>query len=207
MARVVIRYSLILVLVVAASGCLEHRGDHSIVRCWADYNSLGQPALFLEKLHHQPYKAARVDHFRWMYNKPPGKSNSQLYVTAAPPIGEVWESPDASDSPGIPLVPPPEAVESPSPESEPSVGPFPPAPEPTSDPQQPSDAPAAEEPSDLELTSYLSRRLPPTGFVGCTEGSRPLFKETLQDLQTPSACSPAKAAANRLARSWGGPGE
>jgi len=151
----VIRYSLILVLVAAASGCLEHRGKHSILRLWADYNSLGQPALFLERLEHQPYKAARVDHFRWMYNKPPGKSDDQFSITSMDQIDDAGEAPSASDSREAPPVPPPEAVESPSLETEPSVNPPPPMPGPIRGSQHPIDGPTAEEPSDHQLTSHL----------------------------------------------------
>lgn len=72
MNRSPIRIVLVLLFLQTASGCIEVRGKHSIMRLWADYNSHQQPALSLEKVYHQPYKASRVQYFRWMYNKPAG---------------------------------------------------------------------------------------------------------------------------------------
>lgn len=72
MNRFSVRIVVVLLCLQTASGCIEVRGKHSIMRLWADYNSHRQPALSLEKVYHQPYKASRVQYFRWMYNKPAG---------------------------------------------------------------------------------------------------------------------------------------
>ena len=61
---------LILSLSIGSVGCV-YQGRLSIRRVWADFNTLNEPALFYEKIDHFPYHAAKVDHFRWMYNQGP----------------------------------------------------------------------------------------------------------------------------------------
>ena len=65
-----IQILLILSLSMCMVGCV-YQGRLSIRRIWADFNTLNEPALFYEKIDHFPYHAAKVDHFRWMYNQGP----------------------------------------------------------------------------------------------------------------------------------------
>ena len=70
MRCVSVKILLILSLSIHSLGCV-YQGRLSIRRVWADFNTLNEPALFYEKIDHFPYRAAKVDHFRWMYNKGP----------------------------------------------------------------------------------------------------------------------------------------
>lgn len=49
------------------SGCV-YRSPLKTCRLWADYNTLGTPALIIEETDHLPYHAPRVERYRWMYN-------------------------------------------------------------------------------------------------------------------------------------------
>lgn len=62
--------ALALCAVTAPAGCV-YQGRLSIRRLWADVNTLNEPALYYEKIDRFPEHAARVDHYRWMYNKGP----------------------------------------------------------------------------------------------------------------------------------------
>ncbi|MEX0700688.1 MAG: hypothetical protein WD069_01190 [Planctomycetales bacterium] len=103
------------------TGCAARR-DLAIVRCWADWNTLGTPAVYCEKLHHQPPSPARVETFRWMYGAGPGvvlPAEQIVIVETLPAPVERDEANDAfADSPrggarslpdGRLLVPPPPA--------------------------------------------------------------------------------------------------
>jgi hypothetical protein len=70
MRCVSVQILLILSLSLGSVGCV-YQGRLSIRRVWADLNTLNEPALFYERIDHFPYRAAEVDHFRWMYNTGP----------------------------------------------------------------------------------------------------------------------------------------
>jgi hypothetical protein len=91
---------LLICFFLAASGC-AHQRENSIVRWWADYNTLKHPALFFELIDHKPYRSVRVGSSRWMYNQNPGhqytllqaqaqkqdvRSTSRPYIDSEPPI-------------------------------------------------------------------------------------------------------------------------
>ncbi|QDT62816.1 hypothetical protein [Calycomorphotria hydatis] len=68
------RYVSLLLLIAAvmpACGCV-YQGKNTLIRCWADKNTLRTPALFMEKYNHLPYRKQDVDYYRWMYNAGPG---------------------------------------------------------------------------------------------------------------------------------------
>ena len=71
-------------LLATTSGCLVHHRKHSISRCWADFNTLGHFAVFLEREDRLPYRSPRVGSFRWMYGLDPG------YLAADP---QPWTTP------------------------------------------------------------------------------------------------------------------
>lgn len=66
-----------LAIILATVGCLftvgcAHQREHSVVRMWADYNSLRRPSLNFETVSHKPHRAARVGSFLHMYGQDPG---------------------------------------------------------------------------------------------------------------------------------------
>ena len=54
-------------VLLCGSGCV-YRSPLRTCRLWADYNTLGTPAMFIEETDHLPYHAPRVERYRWMYN-------------------------------------------------------------------------------------------------------------------------------------------
>jgi len=64
---------------VGAQGCV-HQQQHSLARTWFDWNTLGQPAFYLEKTSHKPYRPPRVAEFIWAYDRNPG--HQHVYARA-----------------------------------------------------------------------------------------------------------------------------
>lgn len=87
-------------LLLAATGCVR-QGAHSIRRCWADFNTLHEPALFWEQVDHLPYDKRRVGQFRWMYGKDPGHQYDKLKFD--PPLPD--EPVEIPEPVGLPLSP------------------------------------------------------------------------------------------------------
>ena len=141
------RQLLPLLLAAVCCGCVEHRTNHSVVRLWGDCNTLGRPALCCERLTHRPYKPSRVDHFRWMYHRPPGRlAAEEVFLTAPPPI---VAAPDYCPPPLLPdFEPPPRRTTrplAPAVEEPPRTDPVPPAPAPGDDQALPLFEPADDE--------------------------------------------------------------
>ncbi|MBT4864248.1 MAG: hypothetical protein HON53_03890 [Planctomycetaceae bacterium] len=65
-------------------GCV-YRSPLSTYRVWADGNTLGTPAMFIEETDHLPYHAPRVERYRWMYNLDTvaQRHNGGVYTAAA----------------------------------------------------------------------------------------------------------------------------
>jgi hypothetical protein len=134
----------------AAVGCV-HQTDNSIVRYWADWNTLGQCAAYYERVNHKPYYPARVGYFKAMYNANPGHGGQKRFqlvehaatgdIVAAPnpcPSGETiphagerGPHADGEVPPPLTLAPPkievpaPQVIDSPAP----SVDETPPLPD------------------------------------------------------------------------------
>ena len=154
MNRSPIRIVLVLLFLQTASGCIEVRGKHSIMRLWADYNSHQQPALSLEKVYHQPYKASRVQYFRWMYNKPAGKlsGDEQLLLDhqvqdSPQPAVAADDAPSGSDK----TASPPKTMEHPSHKDDALLNLLPMAPMEPRKLDSAIEGPTAETPSEIQL--------------------------------------------------------
>jgi hypothetical protein len=76
------------------SGCV-YRSPLSTYRVWADRNTLGTPAMFIEETDHLPYSAPRIERYRWMYN---------LHTVAQQPNGGVYAVSAFAPSQGIPPI-------------------------------------------------------------------------------------------------------
>jgi hypothetical protein len=135
-----LRQLLPLLLVSACGGCVEHRTNHSVMRLWGDYNTLNRPAFCCERLTHRPYKPSRVDHFRWMYHRPPGQMAAEAVFIPAPPPAIM--NPEYCPPPMLPDFEPP-----PRRETKPLAPPV--AEPPSTDPVPPAPAPGYDRPLDL----------------------------------------------------------
>ncbi len=85
----------VFILVISAFSCMGcvHQREHDTRRFWADWNTLGEPALFLEQKDHKPYNAARVGNFRWAYGKDPGHQYYFPYYMSADDISSTGSDP------------------------------------------------------------------------------------------------------------------
>ena len=95
--RILLSYSFL-----AASGC-AHQRENSIVRCWADYNTLKHLALFFELVDHMPYRSVRVGSFRWMYNQNPGHQYTLLQAQTQKQDVHSMSRPNIDSEPPIPI--------------------------------------------------------------------------------------------------------
>ena len=172
-----------------AVGCVRQT-QNSIVRCWADWNTLGHCAAYYEKVDHKPYYPARVGYFKAMYNANPGhgrKRRLQLVehgatgdFAAAPcpsPSGESNLRSDSISPHGTLEAPPPAKlappkVEAPAPRRD-VILPLPPPPTKGAPSQSDNETPAPSEdespglslPKDFESSSAAdeSPTLPDVG--------------------------------------------
>lgn len=72
---------------VCLTGCAA-RTDFGVARWWCDWNTLGCPAVYCEKLSHEPPPPARVATFRWMYGEGPDLVCQPTVVALEPaPLG------------------------------------------------------------------------------------------------------------------------
>jgi len=88
---------------VATSSCsVTEQGNHAVRKFWIDYNTLRNPAMYVEQVDHLPYPAPQVGYYRWMYDKDPGHQLACLGnfpppqcktcdPLAMPPAGEPFE--------------------------------------------------------------------------------------------------------------------
>lgn len=77
---------------ISSTGCV-HQREHDLRRVWCDWNTLGEPAFFLEQKDHKPYDAARVGNFRWAYGKDPGHQYYFPYYISAEELAAQKGSP------------------------------------------------------------------------------------------------------------------
>lgn len=100
----------VFLLLASATGCVHQRA-HSICRVWADWNTLAEPAVLIERIEHLPYRSAQVGHFRWMYGLDPGHAyGDPLTETGALLVPVRYQSAIPSHSghdPNAELAPPP----------------------------------------------------------------------------------------------------
>ncbi|QDT35657.1 hypothetical protein [Stratiformator vulcanicus] len=72
--------------ICGSTGCV-YSSRYVVTRCWADKNTLREPALFVEQIHHLPPTRADAEHYRWSYNAGPGS-----IPVHSPPAGASWVS-------------------------------------------------------------------------------------------------------------------
>ena len=158
------RFSLaILVLAALSSGCCCHcchwvrQKPFHVWHLWADWNTLGTPAIFCERIEHLPYESHRVGRYRWMYGRNPGLAGDGPIVPAGgsiqqPPEDWPWDPSDQGAQ--APLSPDTPATLQPVPPEEPpsdrydvprpsELPPVPPSPNPPATGLTGSKAPAA----------------------------------------------------------------
>lgn len=161
-----VRQMLPLLFALACGGCVEHRSQHSVLRLWGDWNTLGRPALCCERLTHRPYKPARIDHFRWMYRRPVGRLAAEhAGIGVRPPLPV--EAVD--DMQVMPLLPDPVPPTRGSRPRTPPAGQdaVPPAPAP---PQRPAWLPSGEIGPVTKLTgSVYGKKMPAVLVVSDSE--------------------------------------
>ena len=83
-------------------GCVWY-GPASMTRVWADKNTLNVPAVYVERIEHQPLPRAQVEALRWQYGVGPGLPPvAPLPVAAPPTVAAPHPAADASPPPAPP---------------------------------------------------------------------------------------------------------
>ena len=111
MHRVSVAIAILAVLSAGCGCCVRHR-PHSICRTWADWNTLGEPALFIERIDHLPYKSHRVGRYRWMYGLDPGLAADDAIIPTARTVNALppgWT--EGPTGPGFHVIPAPHGGE------------------------------------------------------------------------------------------------
>ena len=127
------RLPLLLAIVLATSGCYI-RGKTGVVRMWGDYNTLDEPAFFVESVSDQAYDAVRMSQHAWSKNDRIGR---RVFSRDAAPLR--WQRVEIEEvEPARSVMPPPipPVPQPPISLDQPSAPPPPPTADPT---PQPSD--------------------------------------------------------------------
>jgi hypothetical protein len=91
---------------LCATGC-GFEGPMSVRRIWVDHNTLNTPALYYDKIHHEPMDAPRVRQMRWMYGHSPARTDLQIISDGEMPSEIQVPTPaPKSQPPKIPGPPP-----------------------------------------------------------------------------------------------------
>lgn len=152
------RYLLISCLLVGVSGCLECCWNRSLVRVWGDHNSLGRPAVFVERVHRQPARYTRVADYRWMYNEWPRQA-AVLPAETVPPETASGEFMPSEERPSGKVTPPADELDPVEPPRDrpPQVPPAPPA---TPTRHSPEDGEISRSETPLQLTTHQWQAAP-----------------------------------------------
>jgi hypothetical protein len=123
------------VLVAGQAGCVQvtvgSQGigvvrERSVTWTWADWNTLGRPAWFVERIEHLPPEADRVRYYRWLHGA--GVSDPIAAPLQTTTFAEIPGTAVVLEPPLIETVEPPTSVEEvPLPEPTPTeTAPLPP---------------------------------------------------------------------------------